>query len=47
MPQKSWGHTVFNSFHVTDFISALYVVLFVIQEGLLNVYWLKVPDMQN
>ena len=47
LPQKSLGHRVFSSFHVADFISALYVALFIIQESLLNVYVLKVPDMQN
>lgn len=45
-PQKSSGRTMFSSFHITDFISALYVV-FIIQKSLLNVYLLKIPDMQN
>jgi hypothetical protein len=47
LPQKPSVCTVTSNFHVTDCISMLYGVLFIIQESLLNVYLLKVPDLQN
>jgi hypothetical protein len=46
LPQKSSIHTENSNFHVTDFIIVLYV-LFIIQESLLNVYMLKVPDSRT